>query len=62
MINLLFGDWEIIGEENEMRSEVLGVNKNSPIIVWGGIGVKDEVRSVLVFYDFFCCLLHIVSF
>ena len=31
MINLLFGDWKIIGEENEMRSEVLGVNKNSPI-------------------------------
>jgi hypothetical protein len=31
MINLLFGDWEIIGLENEMRSEVLGVNKNSPI-------------------------------
>lgn len=28
---LLFGDWEIIGLENEKRSEVLGVNKNSPI-------------------------------
>ena len=30
---LLFGDWEIIGEDNEMIrgvSEVLGVNKNSP--------------------------------
>ena len=31
---LLFGDWEIIGEENEKIrgvSDVLGVNKNSPI-------------------------------
>jgi hypothetical protein len=37
MINLLFCYWEIIGLENEMRSEVLGVNKNSPIIVWGDI-------------------------
>ena len=34
MINLLFCYWEIIGLENEMIrgvSEVLGVNKNSPI-------------------------------
>ena len=33
MMNLLFGDWKIIGLENEMIgvSEVLVVNKNSPI-------------------------------
>ena len=32
-MNLLFGDWEIIGLENEKIrgvSDVLGVNKNSP--------------------------------
>ena len=34
MMNLLFDVWKIIGEENEMIgevSDVLGVNKNSPI-------------------------------
>ena len=46
MINLLFGDWKIIGEENEMRSEVLGVNKNSPI--YDGEIIKDIVKG----YDF----------
>ena len=46
MMNLLFGDWEIIGLENETIggvSDVLGVNKNSPIDDGEGWGRWEEL-------------------
>ena len=48
MINLLFGDWKIIGEENEMRSEVLGVNKNSPIYDGEGYDFLNNLYLLLL--------------
>ena len=56
-MNLLFGDWEIIGLENETIggvSDVLGVNKNSPIDDgegrgrWGELCTSPQHRSFCV--------------